>query len=71
MTNESNTFYKTLRRVSFNECIQTKKETMPTAESNGMNGLQVVSLISEQPAKLTKSPRLRVCHFCESFKLFC
>lgn len=58
MTNEANIFYKPLRQVSFFEGTGSKKEAMPTAESTGMH---VVSMNCEEPAKLAKTPRLKVC----------
>lgn len=57
MTNEANIFYKPLRRVSFCDDNQTKKSAKPISESINM---PVVTMTCEEPAKLSKSPRLMV-----------
>lgn len=64
MTNEANVFYKPLRRVSFCECTEQKKGTKK--ESNEMHA---ISMMCEEPVKLSKSPKLKVCIFLSSLKL--
>lgn len=67
MPNEANIFYKPLRRVSFCENTPLKKEKMSKVEASEMH---VISLTCDEPAKLTKSPRLKVCKFTiPSFRL--
>lgn len=57
MTNEANIFYKPLRRVSFCDENQTKKNAKTFPETFNM---PVVTMTCEEPAKLSKSPRLMV-----------
>lgn len=59
MTNEATVVYKSLRRV-FCEKKPLKKEDSSTFEKNA---LHIIELNCDEPAKLSKSPRLRVCTF--------
>lgn len=59
MTNEANIFYKPLRRVSFCENTQPKKEVNTNWEITDMH---VITLNTDDPVKLSKSPRLKVNH---------
>lgn len=58
MTNEANIFYKPLRRVSFCSCESTnpKKE----CNANDASDMAVIRVETDEPAKLSRSPRLKV-----------
>lgn len=72
MTNEANIFYKPLRRVSFNDCHQTKQSNEKNIKSTleTMNMQHVVAMAYDEPIKANKSPRLMVCRFSDFFLTF-
>lgn len=57
MTNEANIFYKPLRKVSFCENMEKKKEVNPKSETSGTH---IVSITLDEPVKLSHTPRLKV-----------
>lgn len=57
MTNEANIFYKPLRRVSFCENSQKEKENTASRQPSGTH---IVSMMCDEPVKLSQTPRLKV-----------
>lgn len=59
MANETKIFYKPLCRTGL-ENTAAEMSTRESVSPNQINGMHVVSIAPSEPAKLLKSPRLKV-----------